>query len=68
MLGFLVGGRWRVHVWVHRNWGLELVSVPNNRLCHGPYAGVLQAELAHHDVAEGSDATPGASLVGEACI
>lgn len=68
MLDFRDRALGRVHVWVHRNWGLEPVSAPNNRLCHGPYAGVLQAELAHHDVAEGSDATPGASLLGEACI
>lgn len=34
MLGFRDRGLGRVHVWVHRNWGLEPVSAPHNRLCH----------------------------------
>ena len=34
MLGFRIRGLGRVHVWVHRKWGLELASVPHNRLCH----------------------------------
>lgn len=33
MLGFRDRGLGRVHVWVHRNWGLEPVSDPCNRLC-----------------------------------
>jgi hypothetical protein len=34
MLGFPVRALGRVHVWVHRKWGLERVSAPHNRLCH----------------------------------
>ena len=34
MLGFRDRALGRVHVWVHRNWGLEPVSAPHNRLCH----------------------------------
>lgn len=34
MLGFRDRGLGRVHVWVHRKWGLGAVSAPHNRLCH----------------------------------
>ena len=48
MLGFRVRSLGRVHVWVHRNWGLEPVSAPHNRLCHEIGPGGWLTGAAHH--------------------
>ena len=48
MLGFPVRALGRVHVWVHRNWGLEPVSAPYNRLCHEIGPGGRLTGAAHH--------------------
>jgi hypothetical protein len=48
MLGFPVRALGRVHVWVHRKWGLEPVSATYNRLCHEIGPGGWLTGAAHH--------------------